>query len=56
MSDCSSFVKGSIHIIDCQGFFKFFQRNLVSPCKAIVNAVDVGPTIDKGSGVDVLSM
>ena len=56
VTDCSCFVGGSIHVVDCQGFFEFFQGDFVSLCKAIVNTVDVGSAVDEGSGVDVLSV
>ena len=56
MSDCSCLIRGSIHTVDCQGFFKFLQGYFVSSCEVIVDTVDVGSTVDEGSGVDVLSV
>ena len=56
VSDCSCFVGGSIHIVDCQGFFEFFQGYFVSSCEPIVDTIDVGSTVNKCSGVDVLSV
>ena len=56
MSDRSCLIRGSVHIVDSQGFFKFLQGYFVSSCKAIVDTIDVGSTVDKCSGVDVLSV
>ena len=54
--DHSCLIRGSVHIVDCQGFFKFFQGYFVSLCEAIVNTIDVSSTVDERSGVDVLSV
>ena len=56
VSDRSCLIRGSIHIVDCQGFFKFFQGYFVSLCKAIVDTIDVSSTVNKCLGVDVLSV
>ena len=54
--DHSCLVWGSVHIVDCQGFLEFLQGYFVSSCEAIVNAIDVGSTINERLGVDVLSV
>ena len=56
MSDRSCLIRGSIHIVDCQGFFEFLQRYFVSSCEAVVDTIDVGSAVNEHSGVDVLSM